>query len=112
MEFNRDITVLKRILGEIKTIEQFTKGQTFEMFMNNEEKKRAVAMTLINIGELSRHFTKEFQKSAECIPFNEIRAMRNVAAHGYEQLRFEFVWDTIKTDLPELKSIVNRLLKN
>lgn len=61
-------------------------------------------MTLINIGELARLLSDKLKNSEKDIPFNEIIATRNIAAHGYFALNFEYVWDTIKVDIPDLKT--------
>ena len=108
----RDFKVLKKIIEEIKYIEETTREIVlFESFIANETIRRAVAMTLINIGELARLLSDELIKSAPDIPFRQIIATRNYAAHGYEKLRFDFIWHTIKTDIPDLKIKIKKLLK-
>jgi len=107
---NKDIKVLQKVLDEIKYIELFSQNVEFEAFIKNEMVKRSVAMTLINIGELTRILSDELKQSTKGIPFKGIMAMRNVAAHGYEELRFDYVWDTIKTDIPELKVAIKGLI--
>jgi uncharacterized protein with HEPN domain len=37
--------------------------------------------------------------------------MRNIIAHGYEKVNDERIWETVKEDIPELKSKVEGMLK-
>ena len=91
------------MLEEIAFLQTAVKSVTFESFMGDEEKKRAVSMTLINIGELARLLSDGLKSSAKDIPFKEITATRNIAAHGYHALNFEYIWDTVKISIPDLK---------
>jgi uncharacterized protein with HEPN domain len=36
--------------------------------------------------------------------------MRNRIFHGYDEIDFELLWDTIQTDLPELQTLLGSLL--
>ena len=60
-------------------------------------------MTLINIGELSKSYTNEFISANNNIPWKKVQAMRNVAAHRYETVNMERVWDTVMVSVVELK---------
>ena len=107
---NRDKTVLLKLLDEISYLERSIADLTVELFVADETLKRAACMTLINIGELARLLSEEVKAEAEDIPFNEIIATRNVAAHGYQTLRFDDVWSTIQMDIPDLKKKIIKLL--
>jgi uncharacterized protein with HEPN domain len=106
----RDRQALQKILKEIGFIQTAVNDISFDDFINDEKTKRAVAMTLINIGELTRLLSDEFKKSMPDIPFKAILALRNVAAHGYEVLRFDYVWEMVKTDIPELDEKIKKML--
>ena len=100
------------MLEEIKYLEDFTKDLDFRTFLMSEDKRRVVSMTLINIGELVRHLTKEFRREQEDIPFDDILGLRDVAAHGYKSLRFDDIWEMIHTDIPYLKEKIETLLSD
>ena len=106
----KDRVVLGKILDEIKSIESNIAGYTFEKFMETDILKRGIAMTLINIGELARHISKEFRDAAKEMPIKSMIAMRDVAAHGYLTLKFFNVWETIQKDIPDLKTKVEKLI--
>ena len=107
---NRDKKVLQKILEEIDYLETVVSGIAYDTFMQDETLRRAVAMTLINIGELTRLLSETLKAKNPKIPFNEIMATRNIAAHGYKTLRFDDIWKTIKTDIPDLKKKIASII--
>ena len=100
----RDAVIAKKILYEIKDIEDYVQGMQKTDFCNDSKTQKAVVMSLINIGELSRSFTKEFIESKSMIPWKKAQAMRNVATHKYEIIDMKIVWDTIQISIAELKT--------
>jgi len=106
-----DSIVLNKILKEIAYLQSKTDNIiSFEDFDKDEDKKRIVAMTLINIGELTRHISQECKDLAKDIPFKNIIGLRDVAAHGYHSLKSDSVWGTVKTSIPDFKSKIEKLL--
>ena len=101
---SRDETITRKILSEISDIRMFTEGMDESAFLADVKTQKAVVMSLINIGELSKSYTDEFLSAHASIPWHRIRAMRNLAAHKYEMIKPEIVWDTIQISLPELEA--------
>ena len=65
--------------------------------------QKAIVMSLINIGELSKSFTEDYLAAMPGIPWKAIRGFRNIAAHQYGIIDFEDVYKTILEDIPRLK---------
>ena len=99
----RDVTITKKIIQEIETINRFIADMNELDFLADDKTQRAVTMTLINIGELSKAYTDDFLYKKKSIPWKAIQATRNVAAHNYEVVDMTTVWDTIKVSLPVLQ---------
>jgi len=99
----RDEIITKKILSEISEIDLFTANMSESDFYADSKTQKAVVMTLINIGELSKSYTDEFITLNKNIPWKKVQAMRNVAAHRYEAVNMEIVWDTVKVSVVELK---------
>jgi len=99
----RDEIITKKILSEINEIDLFTANMSEADFFADSKTQKAVVMTLINIGELSKSYTDEFISINKNIPWKKVQAMRNVAAHRYETVNMERVWDTVKVSIVELK---------
>jgi len=99
----RNIIIANKIMNEVDVIQTFIVDMTFDDYVTNEITKRAVAMTLIHIGELSNSFTEDFKENNKVIPWRKIKALRNITAHNYESLDLRTIWTTINEDLPILK---------
>ena len=100
-----DIEILKKILNYGEQIEeanrQFdTQRQSFE---ENSVYRNAVAMCVLQIGELAKHLSNDYkQYTQEEIPWHQIQALRNVVAHEYGKIDSESLWETITEDVPKL----------
>ena len=105
-----DKIILTKMLDEIKVLEKSVGKLTEKEFLLDEDKKRATGMTLINIGELANHLSKEFIGATKEIPFRKIVDLRNVAAHGYFTIVFEDIWRLVQQDIPQLKIKLKEML--
>ena len=103
---NRDELILKKIIqysGEIREIiDRFS--LTYEAFAEDFVARHAVAMCVLQIGELVGNLSNEFKKENDAMPWREIKAMRNIAAHNYGEIDIEILWETAVGDIPELKA--------
>lgn len=107
---HRDYTIIVKILDEIEIGTKMIQGFDIDAFLENELVKRAVTMTVINIGELVKNITDETRKKYTKIPWKAIAGMRDIAAHKYQTLRMEDVYYTMKVDLVELKEQLKEII--
>lgn len=82
-----------------------------EEFLCDEVLKRALAMTVINVGELVKNVSMDTRRDNPQIPWKEIAGMRDIAAHRYQTLRMEDVYCTVHDDFAELKPMVEEILR-
>ena len=106
----RDNILLQKILAEAIVIADMIDGFDCDTFVKDEKTKRAVCMTLINIGELVKLLSEEFKRSHTAIPWRSIAGLRDVAAHGYMTLHMEDIWKTVSEDVPTLKEQVMKIM--
>lgn len=104
----RNQQIRQKILEEIHDIEAFTKGHSMDELSTDRMYQKAIVMSLINIGELSKSFTEDYLKTMPQIPWKSVRGFRNIAAHQYEIIDFADVQKTIREDIPTLKSVLER----
>ena len=90
-------------MAEIADIEAFTALRDPAELMRDRMWQKAIVMSLINIGELSKSFTEDYLAAMPGIPWKAIRGFRNIAAHQYGIIDFEDVYKTILEDIPRLK---------
>ena len=65
---HRDRTILKKVLSELQLADELMNSATLEDFLADEMRKRAVCMTVINIGELVKNLSDAFRKRSPQIP--------------------------------------------
>ena len=106
----RDKVVLQKVISEINIGAEMIGDTTLEQFNADEKLKRAICMTVINIGELIKNITDDTRKRYSQIPQKAIASMRDLTAHKYQTLKMEDVYDTVKTDFPELKVELEKVL--
>lgn len=106
----RDEIILKKVLSEISVASSMMAQCTFDEFNRNEMLKRAICMTVINIGELVKNLSEDCKKLDRSIPWKAIAGFRDIAAHKYQTLRMEDVYETVTTDFDSLSQSIERLL--
>ncbi len=79
--------------------------------MADEKTKRAVGMTAINIGELTKHLTMEFRENYPQVAWKDAARFRDIVAHKYETLNVLDVYETVTKDFPEMKSQIEKILE-
>lgn len=107
----RDYIIIEKILSEIKIADEMLEDTDLNAFLSDEKLKRAVGMTVINIGELVKNITEETRMKYRNVPWKAIAGLRDIAAHKYQTLRMEDVYNTAATDLPELEKSLKHIIE-
>lgn len=106
----KDVIIIKKVLSEITICFQMLGEASIDEFLIDEKLKRAVTMTVINIGELVKNISEETRIEKNHVPWKQIAGMRDIAAHKYQTLRMEDVFNTVKLDFPSLQSQLTEIL--
>ncbi len=102
---------VNQILEAINEIEEFTKDLTYEDFLKNKMAIKAVSMNLILIGENVKLVPAEIKKKYRQIPWTRMKATRNFVAHEYPKIEFKEMWDTAKSELPPIKTMIQKIME-
>lgn len=105
-----DKTYLGHIRDAIQKIEAYIDNVSYEQFISNDMMIDAVVRELGIIGEASNNLTKEFQNNHPHIFWAKMKGMRNFLVHEYFGVNTKVVWDTCKSNLPELKSFITDVM--
>ena len=108
----RDRIILQKTLSEIEIAQKMMDHCSLEQFEQNEMLKRAVGMTVINIGELVKNLSEDTRLTYAHIPWKAIAGFRDIAAHKYQTLRMEDVYETVSADFPSLKKQIEKILES
>lgn len=112
MKQNRDLSILKHMLEYCERINDTVAffGKDYDLFVGNNIYKDAVALCILQIGELSGILTDEFKEKYNEMPWRQIKALRNIVAHRYGSIDPEVLWEIINHDIPDLEEYCNRVI--
>lgn len=113
MQDSRDKDILIHICEYCAEIEHTmnTFGRERDVFYKNTIYQNAAALCVLQIGELTTHFTDEFKKKYNKMPWNQMKALRNVVAHNYGKIDKEILWETLTEDIPELNDYCQGIME-
>jgi len=118
--YNRELTaeIFRNIIWAIEQItKRFQAIETSEDFIKDDqglEKLDSICMQLINIGEA----LKEIDKLTEgkllvkypAVDWKKAKGMRDIITHHYFDIDAEIVFTVCSEHLPEMKSVLERIL--
>ena len=110
---NEDIFVIHKMLKYCHDIDELMIRfqRDYEAYKNDISFQYSCNMCIIQIGELVNRLSEETKEASADIPWNAIRAMRNLHAHDYERVDLKIVWNTLTDDIPDLREKLEGLLK-
>lgn len=101
----------KQIVDAIILIEGYIAGISEEEFLEDIKLQDAVCMRLQLIGEISNKLPENVINEISEIPWVQIVGLRNIIVHQYLEITHKTIWNTIKEDLPTLKSALLARIK-
>lgn len=112
MKQNRDKSIIKHMLEYCSRINETVCffGKSYDVFKENNIYKDAVALSILQIGELSGILTDGFKEKYNRMPWRQIKALRNIVAHRYGTVDPEVLWEIINDDIPELERYCNMIM--
>ena len=104
--------VIQKIIDYCNKIETFIKrfGSEFDSYCKDEAFQLSCSACIIQIGELTTRLSEEFKAQHSEIQWHAIKGLRNIHAHEYENVDLEGMWDSLITDIPELKAQLTEIL--
>lgn len=107
----KNTDVLRHMLEDVDDILQFIKDCDFERFASNHLVRKAVCMSLINIGELTKSLSSAYKAEHSQIPWKNIAGLRDITAHKYHTLNLDVVWAVATIEIPKLKVFLSSSLQ-
>ena len=83
----------------------------FEAFAKDDKTSFAVIRALEIIGEAARKIPKSFRSRYQAVPWQDMAGMRDKLIHDYFGVDLRVVWKTLQIDLPPLKEIFDRIIR-
>ena len=102
---------IKDIVEAMNKIEEFISGMSFEEFLNDDKTKSAVIRKFEVLGEATKNVSDIIRNNYSQVPWKEMAGMRDKLIHSYFGIDYELVWITIKKKIPEVKSMIQKILE-
>jgi len=102
---------IQDILSSLEEVEEFTEGLNFEDFLKDRKTINAVIRCLEIIGEAAKKIPEDLRKGHPEMPWKRMTGMRDKLIHEYHGVDLEIVWTVIKEELPPLKPLIEKVLK-
>ena len=77
----------------------------------SDQRRDAALFRIAIVGEAASHLPAEIQTLSPEIPWMRVKDMRNHIIHGYWQIDFRIVAETIASDLEPIKATAHRLIE-
>lgn len=102
---------IKDILEYMERAEGHIKSLNFEQFLKDDKTCDAVIRCIEVIGEATKNIPDEIKNKYLSVPWRDIAGMRDKIIHGYFVVDFENVWLVVKEEIPRLKPLITKVLK-
>ncbi|MEW5827458.1 MAG: DUF86 domain-containing protein [Chloroflexota bacterium] len=99
------------ILQCIEHITAYTQDMTQSEFQGDQKTIDAVLRNLEIIGEAARHVPETVTRENPDIPWDEMRAMRNIVIHEYFGVNLNIIWHTTQVNLPSIVGKLKEILE-
>ena len=111
---SNDQIILQKMIQYVDEInETFARfSLSCETFSLDTVAKNAISMCILQIGELAGRLTEEFKQTYDGMPWQQIKSMRNIAAHNYGEIDMDILWEVASDEVLKLKEYCKEILKS
>lgn len=103
---------LRHILDSANEALGFAKGKTREDLYNDRMLVLSLVKSIEIIGEAASRLEIEFRLKHEDVPWDDIISMRNRLIHAYFDINLDIVWNTVRGELPDLISKIQKIVSS
>lgn len=103
---------LDDILTAVADVEVFIGDINYDTFVLDKKTVNAVIRSLEVLGEATKRIPTSFRQKHPEIPWNKMAGMRDVLIHDYMGVDLKTVWKVAQERLPELKSLLEKLISD
>lgn len=102
---------LKDMLEGIQKIMKYTKGKSYEEFVNDELLVDGVIRNLEVLGEAAKNIPQSFRKNYPDVEWKKIAGLRDILIHEYFGIDYEVLWDIIQNKIPKINEDIQVILE-
>ena len=102
---------IEDIISAMGKAVDFVKNMSYEEFTRDDKTVYAVVRAIEIIGEAVKNIPGNVRKNYPEIPWKDMAGMRNKVIHEYFGVKLNIVWRTVKEEIPPLKPLFEKILK-
>jgi uncharacterized protein with HEPN domain len=106
MSLHDDDVRLRDMLSHAREAVEMCRGRARADLDTDRMLNLALVRLIEIIGEAANHVSDEGQRRFPRIPWPQVIGTRNRLIHGYRDIDFNILWDTIQVDLPDLITLL------
>ena len=95
-----------KLVEDVDFIIEHMENQTQESLESDPVLLDSMMFRLIQVSESARNLSDEFKKTYNEIPWIAIYGLRNRIVHDYGNVDLRIVFNTLKTDIIEVKALI------
>ena len=107
-----DIVYLRHMLAAIQRLEEYAARVPRDQFERDPLIQDGFVRQITVLGEAASKISKRFATSHPGIPWPDITGIRHKLVHDYFTVDIDVVWDTATVSAPNLRPIVEAVLKS
>jgi uncharacterized protein with HEPN domain len=100
------------IIDAMSKAQNFIHEMDYEAFVKDDKTVFAVIRALEIIGEAVKKVPPKVKKQYPDAPWKDIAGMRDKLIHEYFGADQKIVWDTVQKDIPTLKPVFEKILRD
>lgn len=104
MTIDRAPAHLSDMLVFVRELRTLLKDRSLAQYKSDRVRNLAVEKLFINLGEAAQRLTETQRAQIGGVPWRQIIGLRNILAHGYEQVDHETLFRTVTADLGAVES--------
>lgn len=103
---------IEDIIGAMNSATKFVEDMDYSDFVKDDKTASAVIRKIEIIGEAVKKIPIKIKKDYPQVPWKDMAGMRDKLIHEYFGVDLKRIWSTLKKDIPDLKPLFNKILKD
>lgn len=102
---------IQDIIDSIDAVADFTGAMGYDEFITDRKTVYATVRAIQIIGEAAKKVPDDLRSMYPMVPWRSMAGMRDKVTHEYFGVQMRILWNTVKEDLPPLKSVLLDILR-
>ena len=110
MNVDRTPALVADMLAACNELRSIAAGSPLHVLVQDRLRCLATEKLFINLGEAARRVAAEAAAGVPGVPWGRIIGLRNILAHGYEQIDHEVLFRTVADEIPQVAEALEHWL--